>query len=60
MQRIDELDLVHLPWESTEFSADPYSYIEAARGRHPWLAKSSAGYVVFELTAIRELLVQDD
>lgn len=60
MQRIDELDLHHLPWEEPSFAADPYPHIEAARQKHPWLASSNAGYVVFELQAIRELLVNDD
>jgi cytochrome P450 len=57
---IGELDLYHLAWDTPEFSADPYGPCEAARAQHPWLAKSDAGYVVHDLTAIRELLVKDD
>jgi cytochrome P450 len=57
---IHDLDLFHLPWETPEFAADPYPFLEAARARHPWLARSNAGFVVFELRAIRELLVRDD
>ncbi|MCJ2181025.1 cytochrome P450 [Novosphingobium album (ex Hu et al. 2023)] len=58
--RIDSLDLQHLAWDSAEFSADPYSRFEAARAVHPWLAKVDGGYVVFDLKAIRDLLVLDD
>ncbi len=60
MQKIDELDLYHLPWEEPAFAADPYSHFEAARAKHPWLAKCNAGYVVHDLRAIRDLLVMDD
>ncbi len=60
MQNIDELELPHLAWETAEFAADPYPFIEAARQQHPWLATTTAGYVVFELKAIRDLLGQDD
>ncbi|KHK90256.1 cytochrome P450 [Novosphingobium malaysiense] len=58
--RIDNLDLQHLAWNSAEFSADPYASFEAARAVHPWLAKVNGGYVVFDLKAIRDLLVLDD
>lgn len=57
---IGELDLEFLAWDTPEFAADPYTPCEIARDRHPWLAKCGAGYVVHDLTAIRELLVQDD
>ena len=59
MQRIDELDLYHLAWEEPAFAANPWPEFEKARARHPWLAKSNAGYVVFELKAIRDLLGHD-
>jgi cytochrome P450 len=59
-QALHELDLYHLPWNEPSFAADPYPQIEAAREKHPWLAKSDAGYIVFEYQAIRDLLVQDD
>jgi cytochrome P450 len=59
-QRLDELDLYHLAWNEPSFAADPYSQIEAARAKHPWLAKCDEGYVIFEYQAIRDLLVQDD
>ena len=43
-----------------EFAADPYSFIEAARNVHPWIARCENGYCVFEYSAIRELMLMDD
>lgn len=57
---IADLDLYHLAWETPEFSADPFTPLEAARAKHPWLAKLNGGYVVHDLVAIRDLLVMDD
>jgi cytochrome P450 len=59
-QRVDELDLAVLDWDNPAFAANPYPHFDAARARHPWLAKVPAGYVVFELQAIRDLLTRDD
>jgi len=59
MQRIDELDLYHLDWDTPEFAADPYTEFDKAREKHPWLAKTDAGYAVFGLQAIRDLLGND-
>ena len=58
-QALNELDLSHLSWDEPAFAADPYPYFEAARAKHPWLARCDAGYVVFELKAIRDLLGND-
>lgn len=60
MQRIDELDLHHLDWDKPEFAADPWSHFDKAREKHPWLARTDAGYAVFGLQAIRDLLGNDD
>lgn len=60
MQRLDELDLPHLPVEDAAFAADPVKYFRQAREQHPWLAKSNIGLLIHELTAIRELLGQDE
>ena len=57
---IADLDLAHLDWETPEFAADPHLRFEAARDRHPWLARVNGGFVVHDLATIRELLVQDD
>ncbi len=57
---ISDLDLYHLSWETPEFAAAPYGEFEAARQRHPWLAGVNGAYVVYDLVAIRDLLVRDD
>lgn len=54
-----ELDLYHLPWDSPEVAADPYRFFDEARKKHPWLAKTDAGYVVFGYQAIRDLMELD-
>lgn len=60
MQRVDELDLYHLEWDQPSFAANPYPEFDKARQKHPWLAKTDAGYAVFELQAIRDLLGNDE
>jgi len=60
MHGLGELDLYHLRWEEASFAADPLPEFAKAREQHPWIAKSAAGYVVFEFQAIRDLLPQDD
>ena len=60
MQHLNDLDLHHLPWDAPEFAADPYPHFAEARKKHPWIAKSDAGYVVFEYNAIRDLMLMDD
>lgn len=59
MQKLADLDLPHLPMETAEFAADPFPHFEAARGHHPWLAKSVFGHVVTEYGAMKELLALD-
>ena len=54
-----KLDLYHLPWNTPEMAADPYPEIEAARAKHPWLAKADEGYVVIGYQAIRDLMEMD-
>jgi len=60
MQTLAELDLPFLPVEEADFAADPVRYFREARRKHPWLARSNIGLLIHELTAIRELLGQDD
>jgi len=60
MQNLTELDLPHLAVEDADFGADAVRHFNEARTRHPWLARSNIGYYIHELTAIRELLGQDD
>ena len=57
---LEELDLYHLDWDSPEVAADPYPYFDEARKKHPWLAKTDAGYLVFGYRAIRDLMDQDE
>lgn len=60
MQRIDDIELARLEWDSPEFAANPWPEFEKARAVHPWAARTAAGFVVFELKAIRDLLGNDD
>ncbi|MGB8366638.1 MAG: cytochrome P450 [Rhizomicrobium sp.] len=60
MQVAHELDLAQLSIEEAEFAKDPMPYVEAARRRHPWLAKCGFGYVVHEYQAMKDLLSMDD
>jgi cytochrome P450 len=46
--------------EDPKFAEDPFSQFTAARREHPWLAKSTYGYVVTEYAAIKDLLGLDD
>jgi cytochrome P450 len=60
MPSVTELPLPILTMEDPRFSLDPFSEFAAARSQHPWLAKSSFGYVVTEYAAIKDLLSMDD
>lgn len=60
MQPVTELSLPELVMEDPKFAEDPFSQFNAARRQHPWLAKSSFGYVVTQYSAIKELLGMDD
>lgn len=59
MRPITELPLPYLAIGDPEFAKDPVSGVSAARGQHPWLAKTDYGYVVTEYAAIRDLLGMD-
>ncbi len=48
-----------LPVETPEFSANPDSYMEAARKNHPWLARFSQGFIVHGYRAAETLLADD-
>jgi cytochrome P450 len=45
--------------ETADFAADPFPYFEAARAKHPWLAKSDFGLVITEHRAMKDLLAND-
>jgi cytochrome P450 len=60
MKDLADLALYDLPMATAEFAADPYSFVEAARKVHPWIARCENGYCVFEYSAIRELMWMDE
>jgi cytochrome P450 len=60
MQSVSELPLPELVMEDPAFAEDPFSRFAAARSEHPWLAKTSHGYVVTQYAAIKDLLGMDD
>jgi cytochrome P450 len=60
MPSVDELELEILAVATPEFAADPLPHLEAARRKHPWLARSDAGYVVHDYAAIKDILSMDE
>jgi cytochrome P450 len=60
MQTVTDLALPFLAIDTPEFGRDPFSRFAEARAQHPWLAKTTYGYVVTEYAAIRDLLSMDD
>ena len=59
MDQMTETPLPLLPIDTPEFAADPQPFFEAARARHPWLARFSQGYVVHGYDAHVELMADD-
>ncbi len=60
MQNLETLELPYLAMEQDEFAADPYHWFDEAREVHPWIGRCAFGYVVYDHTAIEELLRMDD
>ncbi len=60
MQKAAELKLPFLAIEDPDFATDPAGRFAAARQQHPWLAKTTHGYIATEYFAIRDLLGMDD
>ncbi len=56
---LTELDLPFLPIEDPEFSLGPVEWFIAAREHHPWLAKTTVGYMLTEHAAMREIMRND-
>jgi cytochrome P450 len=46
--------------EQSDFAADPFPHMNAARLKHPWLARCAFGYAVLSHDAIRDLLRMDN
>jgi cytochrome P450 len=60
MRQLTDLELGHLGVEEQAFANDPFTQMKAAREVHPWLAKTSFGYMITEYRAARELIVHED
>jgi cytochrome P450 len=60
MQQLSDLDLHYLGVEEQTFANDPACHMKAAREVHPWLARTSFGYIVTQYRAARELIVHED
>jgi cytochrome P450 len=56
----DKLDLGFMPIQSQELADDPMPFLEAARRKHPWLARCEAGYIVHAYDAMNDLMRMDD
>lgn len=59
MATIEDVALPSLPIETLEFAADPDPWVDAARARHSWLGRFSAGYVVYGYDAAVDLFGDD-
>jgi cytochrome P450 len=60
VQKVAELALPLLAIEEPAFAQDPAAGFRAARAQHPWLAKTTHGYIATEYFAIRDLYGMDD
>jgi len=60
MTPISELDLYALDWNAPGFAANPWPEFDKAREKNPWVARTEAGYAIFDLHAIRDLMGRDD
>lgn len=59
MELATSMSLPILPIDTPEFADDPYSWLDAARREHPWLARFAHGYVVHGYKATQDLLGDD-
>ena len=60
MPQIGEMDLPFLDIHAPGFPGDPFTAIDAAREKHPWLARIKVGYFVHGYHAVRDLAGLDD
>lgn len=60
METATQMDLPELPLQDSIFDRDPMPFVEAAREKHPWLARFEDKYFVHGYEAIRDILYQDD
>jgi cytochrome P450 len=55
------MDLPLLQPEGPEFSANPWPYLDEARKKHPWLARTNVGgYVIHGYQAVKDIVFMDD
>jgi cytochrome P450 len=59
MDSVADLQLYDLPIGEQGFADDPDPYMSAARRQHPWLARSSFGYVLTRYQAINDIMSMD-
>lgn len=57
---LPELDLPSLAIEDEGFALDPAERFAEARKLHPWLSKTSVGYMLTEHAAMRDIMRFDD
>jgi cytochrome P450 len=60
VHKLSDLELSYLAVEEPTFADDPFPQFDAARAIHPWLAKTSFGYIITQYRAARELIVHED
>jgi len=56
---LTELHLPFLPIEDPEFALDPVERFIEARAHHPWLARTTVGYILTEHAAMRDIMRND-
>jgi cytochrome P450 len=57
---LDDLDLPFLPIEDPDFALNPVERFIAAREHHPWLARTTVGYILTEHAAMRDIMRHDE
>lgn len=60
MQSITQMSIPFLPVDDPAFHRDPMPFVEAARRKHPWLARFESGYVVHGYQALKDLAPLDE
>jgi len=56
---LTDLDLPFLPIEDPDFSLNPVERFISAREHHPWLARTTVGYILTEHAAMRDIMRND-
>lgn len=56
---LTDIDLPFLPIEDPAFSLNPAERFAEARRQHPWLARTTVGYILTEHAAMRDIMRND-